>query len=110
MTGPVLGPFLVGIFINSLDHHVLNASFPLYAYDTVVYCTAPTLIQVLYKLNTTCDSVQQTLWDLKLVSCAGKSKFVFIKKLKEEQVDLLFIPNLNGTEIELETIKYKNKI
>ena len=45
--GSVLGPLLFTIYMNNMGQNVLNANLHFYADDTVIYCSASTLVQAI---------------------------------------------------------------
>ncbi len=74
--GSVLGPLLFTININSLDYDIQDANFHFYADDTVMYCSASSGQQALYKLQSAFDVIQSRLYNLKLVLNADKTKYM----------------------------------
>jgi len=82
----VLGPLLFILYINILDRNVSNANFHFYADDTVIYCSAATLNQALCQLQLAFDTVQFTLFDLKLMLFSNaKSKLQNLPSITTSQ-------------------------
>ncbi len=54
----VLGPLLFTIYINCLDYDIQDAKFNLYSDDSVMYCSASSGKQALYKLQSAFDVIQ----------------------------------------------------
>lgn len=98
--GSVLGPLLFILYINNLDQNVSNANFHFYADDTVIYCSASTPNQALCQLQLAFDTVQRTLFDLKLVLNDDKTKLMLFSNAKSKSRNLLPITTSQGSEIE----------
>lgn len=70
----MLGPLLFPIYVNNLCNNFSDAAFNFYADDTVIYCSSPSVVQVLKFLQSVVDVVQSNVTQLKLVLNAEKSK------------------------------------
>ncbi len=74
LQGSVLGPllftinFIYHIYINCLDYDIQDANFHFYADDSVMYCSASSGKQALYKLQPAFDVIQIT--DLQSKACS----------------------------------------
>ncbi len=93
--GSVLGPLLFTIYINSLDYNIQDANFHFYADDSVMYCSASSGQQAVYKLQSAFDVIQSRIYNLKLVLnvvFSGSKKF---------DNNLSSLQTLQGSVIEL---------
>ena len=66
--GSILGPVLLTIYINTIDSVVESGQIHLYAYNTVLYCSAPTLAQACQSLQQSLNLLQATFINLRLVA------------------------------------------
>ncbi len=76
-----------------------KGKFHFYADDTVLYCSAPTADQALSQLQLDFNTLQQNLYDLKLVLNAEKTKVMLFSNLKSKS-NLPSILTSQGTKIE----------
>ncbi len=76
-----------------------KVKFHFYADDTVLYCSAPTADQALSQLQLDFNTLQQNLYDLKLVLNAEKTKGMLFSNLKSKS-NLPSILTSTGTKIE----------
>ncbi len=97
--GSVLGPLLFILYINNIDSNLSKVKFHFYADDTVLYCSAPTADQALSQLQLDFNTLQQNLYDLKLVLNAEKTKGMLFSNLKSKS-NLPSILTSMGTKIE----------
>ncbi len=74
--GSVLGSLLFIIYINSLDYDIQDANFHFYANFSVMYYSASSVQQALYKLQSAFDVIQSWLYNLKLVLNVDKTKYM----------------------------------
>ncbi len=74
--GSVLGPLLFTIYIDCLDYDIQDANFNFYADDSVMYCSASSGKQALYKLQSAFDVIQSRIYNLKLVLNVDKTKYM----------------------------------
>ena len=65
--GSILAPVLFSICIHDLGRGMQPAELYLYADDTVIYSCAPSLVQAVEELQTAFQSLQASLYGLKLV-------------------------------------------
>ncbi len=87
--GSVLGPLLFTIYINCLDYDIQDANFHFYADDSVMYCSASSGKQALYKLQSAFDVIQSWIYNLKLVK-----EYKYLGIIVDD-VDLLALTLLN---------------
>ncbi len=99
--GSVLGPLLFIIYINSLNYDIQDANFHFYADDSVMYCSASSGQQALYKLQSAFNVIQSWLYNLKLVLNADKTKCMLFSGSKKFENNLISLQTLQGTVIEL---------
>lgn len=99
--GSVLGPLLFTIYINNMGQKVLNANLHFYADDTVIYCSAPTLVQAIEHLQKAFIEVQNTLMQLKLVLNGEKTKLKLFTKSRTMPQSLPPIVTMRGSEMEV---------
>ncbi len=72
----MLGPLLFTIYINSLDYDIQDANFHLYSDDSVMYCSASSIQQAVYKLQSAFDVIQSRIYNLKLALNVDKTKYM----------------------------------
>ncbi len=94
--GSVLGPLLFTIYINSLDYGIQDGKFHFYADDSVMYCSASSGQQALYKLQSAFDVIQLQFCNLKLVLDADKTKYMLFSSSL-----LISLQTLQGSVTEL---------
>ncbi len=82
--GSVLGPLLFILYINNIDSNVSKGKFHFYADDTVLYFSAPTADQALSQLQLDFNTLQQNLYDLKLILNAEKTSHAFLQILTSQ--------------------------
>lgn len=78
--GSILGPLLFTIYVNELCEHIDDAKAHLYADDTIIYCSAPTISEAVFKLQKAFNTIQNNLIKLKLVLNVDKTKLMFFSK------------------------------
>ncbi len=98
--GSVLGPLLFTIYINCLDYDIQDANFHFYADDSVMYCSASSGKQALYKLQTAFDVIQSRVYNLKLVLNVDKTKYMLFSGSKKIDKNVSSLRTLQGTVIE----------
>ncbi len=104
--GSVLGPLLFILYINNIDSNVSKGNVPFYADYTVLFCSASTADQALSQLQLNFNTLQQNLYDLKLVlNAEKKQKSCFFSNFKSKS-NLPSILTSQGTKIECVS-KYK---
>ena len=99
--GSVLGPIL--FTINDLCANMSNASYHLYADDTVIYCYSHSLTQAFEFLQSAFDVVQSRLEKLKLVLNADKSKLMIFSNSSVRLENISLLRTVRGETLELVT-------
>ncbi len=99
--GSVLGPLLFTIYINSLDYNIQDANFHFYADDSVIYCSASSVQQAIFKLQSAFDVIQSRIYYLKLVMNVDKTKYMLFSGSKKFDNSLSSLQTLQGSVIEL---------
>ncbi len=97
----VLGPLLFTIYINCLDYDIQDANFHFYADDSVMYCSASSGKQALYKLQSAFDVIQSRIYNLKLVLNVDKTKYMLFSGSIFFNKNVSSLQTLQGTVIEL---------
>uniref|UniRef100_A0A3B5BCC6 Reverse transcriptase domain-containing protein n=1 Tax=Stegastes partitus TaxID=144197 RepID=A0A3B5BCC6_9TELE len=98
--GSILGPTLFNININNITHAVYNAHIHLYADDTIVYTSGPSLNDALSNLQTAFSNIQHAFSDLLLSLNTKKTKrMIFNKNLPQIQSPINII-SLDGSIID----------
>ncbi len=98
--GSVLGPLLFTIYINCLDYDIQDANFHFYADDSVMYCSASSGKQALYKLQSAFDVIQSRIYNLKLVLNVDKTKYMLFSGSTKFNKNVSSLQTLQGTVIE----------
>uniref|UniRef100_A0A8C1PPA9 Reverse transcriptase domain-containing protein n=1 Tax=Cyprinus carpio TaxID=7962 RepID=A0A8C1PPA9_CYPCA len=99
--GSILGLVLFTIYINTIASVADNGKIHLYADDTVLYCSAPTLAQAYQSLQQSFNLLQATFIELRLVLNAGKTKVMqFTKSRTVPSSTTLAISTLDGKCVE----------
>ncbi len=96
----LLGPLLFSIYVNNLCDNLLDAAFHLYADDTAIYCSSPSVVQTLEFLQSAFDVVQSNLTQLKLVLIADKSKVMLFSNGKQLPTYLHKLSSAQEVDIE----------
>ncbi len=96
----MLGPLLFTIYINCLDYDIQDANFHFYADDSVMYCSASSGKQALYKLQSAFDVIQSRIYNLKLVLNVDKTKYMLFSGSKKFDKNVSSLQTLQGTVIE----------
>ncbi len=97
----MLGPLLYTIYINSLDYDIQNANFHFYADDSIVYCSASSGQQALYKLQLAFDVIQSQIYNIKLVLNVDKTKYMLFSGTIFFYNNVSSLQTLQGSVIEL---------
>ncbi len=95
--GSVLGPLLFTIYINCLDYDIQDANFHFCA---VMYCSASSGKQALYKLQSAFDVIQSRIYNLKLVLNVDKTKYMLFSGSKKFEKNVFSLQTLQCTVIE----------
>jgi len=72
--GSILGPTLFSIYINDVARAAGDSLIHLYADDTILYTSGPSLDCVLTNLQTSFNAIQYAFRDLHLLLNASKTK------------------------------------
>lgn len=98
--GSVLGPILFTIFINDIVSSLSSSRVHLYADDTILYCTANTITLAIDSLQQAFNTLQKSLFNLKLVLNPNKTKFMLFSKAKGIKSGAFHLTTLTGCDIE----------
>ena len=74
--GSILGPLLFLIYVNDLPSTVNNCDITLYAYDTVLFCSAKSAIELEQKLNSDLPNLSHWFAANRLTLNTSKCKFL----------------------------------
>ena len=99
--GSILGPLLFTLYINNLGDDLSDADIHLYADDTVIYCSAPSMDECILKLQEAFERVQLSLLSLKLVLNDKKTKYMIFSRNRRSIPSIPPLFTLQGTAIEL---------
>ncbi len=87
----IRSPFIYHLY--KLDYDIQDANFDFFADDSVLYCSASSGQQALYKLQSAFDVIQSRIYNLKLVLNVDKTKnMLFSGKKKMIKMYPLFRP------------------
>ena len=104
--GSILGPVLFTIYINNIVSSLLNCHAHLYADDTVLYCISDSVQQSVQNLQSSFNTLQNCLVDLRLVLNTEKTKYMCFSRARITHFNDLIIHTNNGSHIERVT-EYK---
>ena len=105
--GSILGPLLFLIYVNEIPSTVNNCDISLYADDTVLFCSAKTIIELEQKLNSDLQNLSRWFGANRLTLNTSKCKFMVFgsnaKLAKLQNVNLL----INNSPLNrVESFKY----
>lgn len=98
--GSILGPLLFTIYINNLVDNLSDADIHLYADDTIIYCSAPSMERCISKLQVAFERVQRSLLSLKLVLNDKKTKYMTFARSRRN-IPIPPLLTLQGSSIDL---------
>ena len=78
--GSILGPTLFSVYINDIALAVGDSLIHLYADDTILYTSGPSLDTVLTNLKTSFNAIQLSFHGLQLLLNASKTKCMFFNR------------------------------
>lgn len=105
--GSILGPTLFKIYINNVAHAATNSFIHLYADDTILYTSGPSLNTALTSLQHSFNSIQYAFSNLHLLLHTKKTKCMVFNRNLPQATCPLKITSLNGSELEfVDTYKY----
>lgn len=99
--GSVLGPLLFILYINDLGQNVSDANMHFYADDTVIYCYGSSLAQAIETLQKAFVAVQHSLFQLKLVLNADKTKLMLFSNFTMVPQTVPVLSTLKGNIMEV---------
>lgn len=80
--GSVLGPLFFVNYVNEACENLVDVKAHLYADDTIMYSSAPTITEAVSKLQIALNTSQNNLMKLKLDLNTNKTKLMFSLNLK----------------------------
>lgn len=105
--GSILGPTLFSIYINEVASAAGDSLIHLYADDTILYTSGPSLDSVLINLQTSFNAIQHAFLDLQLLLNANKTKCMLFNRTLPTAVHPIILTTLDGTELEkVDSYKY----
>ncbi len=90
----------VPFYINCLDYDIQDANVHFCADDSVMYCSASSGKQALYKLQSAFDVIQSRIYNLKLVLNVDKTKYMLFSGSKKLEKNVFSLQTLQCTVIE----------
>lgn len=105
--GSILGPTLFSLYINDVALAAGDSQIHLYADDTILYTSGPSLDTVLKNLQESFNSIQYSFQNLQLLLNSGKTKCMLFNRSLPIPACLPNITTLDGSELEyVDTYKY----
>ena len=102
--GSILGPTLFSVYINDI---ALAVGFLLYADDTILYTSGPSMDTVLTNLQTSFNAIQLSFHGLQLLLNAGKTKCMLFNRSLPTPTPPSSIATLEGSDLEyMDNYKY----
>ena len=105
--GSILGPPLFSVYINDVPLAAGDSLTRLYADDTIVYTSGPSLDTVLTNLETSFNDIQHSFRGLQLLLNASKTKCMLFNQLLPTPSRPTSITTLDGSDLEnVDNYKY----
>uniref|UniRef100_A0A4W5JED3 Reverse transcriptase domain-containing protein n=1 Tax=Hucho hucho TaxID=62062 RepID=A0A4W5JED3_9TELE len=105
--GSILGPTLFSVYINDVALAVGDSLIHLYADDTILHTSGPSLDTVLTNLQTSFNAIQLSFCGLQLLLKASKTKCMLFNRSLPAPVRPTSITTLDGSDLEyVENYKY----
>ena len=97
--GSILGPTLFSVYINDVALTAVDSLIHLYADDTILYTSGPSLDTVLTNLQTSFNAIQHSFRGLQLLLNASKTKCMLFNRLLPTPAHPNSITTLDGSDI-----------
>uniref|UniRef100_A0A673YYA6 Reverse transcriptase domain-containing protein n=1 Tax=Salmo trutta TaxID=8032 RepID=A0A673YYA6_SALTR len=105
--GSILGPTLFSVYINDVALATGDSLIHLYADDTILYTSGPSLDTVLTNLQTSFNAIQHSSRGLLLLLNASKTKCMLFNRSLLAPARLTSITTLDGSDLEhVDNFKY----
>ena len=105
--GSILRPTPFSVYIKDVALAAGDSLINLYADDTLLYTSGPSLDTVLTKLQTSFNAIQHSFFGLQLLLNASKTKCIFFNRLLPAPTRQTSIPTLGGSDLEyVDNYKY----
>uniref|UniRef100_A0A8K9VC74 Reverse transcriptase domain-containing protein n=1 Tax=Oncorhynchus mykiss TaxID=8022 RepID=A0A8K9VC74_ONCMY len=98
--GSILGPTLFSVYINDVALAAGDSLIHLYADDTILYTSGPSLDTVLSNLQTCFNAIQHSFRGLRLLLNASKTKCMLFNRLLPAPARPTSITTLDGSDLE----------
>uniref|UniRef100_A0A8C7GNP8 Reverse transcriptase domain-containing protein n=1 Tax=Oncorhynchus kisutch TaxID=8019 RepID=A0A8C7GNP8_ONCKI len=98
--GSILGLTLFSVYINDVALAAGDSLIHLYADDTILYTSGPSLDTVLSNLQTSFNAIQHSFRDLQLHLNASKTKCMLFNRLLPAPARLTSVTTLDGSDLE----------
>ena len=99
--GSVLGPLLFIIFINDLCHIILNSNKSIFADDTTLYCSGPSIQSLIGLLEKDLEIISNWLAHNRLLLNVGKSNAMLFKWKNQPKLDILNVNTDASNDLEI---------
>uniref|UniRef100_A0A8K9Y4M0 Reverse transcriptase domain-containing protein n=1 Tax=Oncorhynchus mykiss TaxID=8022 RepID=A0A8K9Y4M0_ONCMY len=105
--GSILGPTLFSVYINEVALAAGESLIHLYADDTILYTSGPSLDTVLTTLQASFNAIQLSFRGLQLILNTSKTKFMLFNRSLPVPTRLSNITTLDGSDLEyVDNYKY----
>ena len=105
--GSILGPPLFSVYINDVALAAGDYLIYLYADDTILYTSGPSLDTMLTNLQTSFNAIQHSFRGLQLLINASKTKCILFNRLLPSSSHPTSITTLDGSDLEfVDNYKY----